>query len=173
MQPENIRLVRNGLVAGAIGYGLIGTFFAIFNVLQGRPALHTAALFGNALLGRPSESIEAAPIAVYNGLHLLVLLALGMAAAWTASLVERVSQLWYLLLFLGIFAFFHLFGVVATLVAPSDAVPLTMILVASLVAVLGMSAWLWRAYPGLANGVRAVGDFEDPPAPPGTAPKRS
>jgi hypothetical protein len=173
MRPENIRLVRNGLVAGAMGYGLIGMLFAMYNVLQGRHALHTAALFGNALLGRPSESIEVAPIAVYNGLHLLVLLAIGMAAAWTASMVERVSQLWYLLLFLGISAFFHLFGVVATLVAPSDAVPLTMVLVASLVAVLGMSAWLWRAYPGLASGVRAVGDFEDPPAPPGRVPKRS
>ena len=173
MKPERVRLIRNGVVTGAIGYALIGAFFAFFNVLQGHPALRTAAILGNALLGQSSSSIEAAPIAVYNGLHLLALLALGMAAAWTASLVERVSQLWYLLLFLGIFAFFHLFGVVATLVAPTNAVPLPMVLVASLVAVLGMSVWLWRAYPGLASGVRAVGDFEDPPAPPDRAPKRS
>jgi hypothetical protein len=160
-------------VTGAIGYALIGAFFAIFNVLQGHPALRTAAILGNALLGQPSTSIEAAPIAVYNGLHLVAFLVLGIAAAWTAGLVERRPQLWYLLLFLGIFVFVHLFGVVATLVAPGNAVPLPRILAASLVAVAGMAAWLWRAYPGVALGIRAVGDFEDPLAPLGRASKRS
>jgi hypothetical protein len=46
-------------------------------------------------------------------------------------------------------------------------VPLWEILVASLLAVTAMAAWLWRAYPGIRTGVRAVGDFEDPLEAPG------
>jgi len=95
-----------------------------------------------------------------------------MSAAWIAGLVERHP--WYLLLFLGVFAFFHLFGAVAALAAfAGSAMSLSLVLVASLLAVAGMSAWLWRAYPGLAEGVRAVGDFEDPLPASGRKPRRS
>jgi hypothetical protein len=99
---------------------------------------------------------------------LCAFLLLGAAAAWLAGLVERRPQLWYLLFFLGVVIFFHLFGVVAALAAPAAAaMPLLHVLVASLLAVGGMSAWLWRAYPGVVTGVRAVGDFEDPLRPSG------
>ena len=174
MKPENQRLITNGLVMGAIGYALIGTFFAAVNVLQGRSPLLTAAILGNALLGQPATSIEAAPVAVYNGLHLVVFLVLGTAAAWMAGLVERRPHLWYLLLFFGVFVFFHLFGAVATLAAPSgNTVPLPLVLVAGLLAVAGMAAWLGRAYPGMTKGVRSAGDFEDPFPVSGEEPRRS
>lgn len=96
---------------------MIVVCLAAVNILQGHTPLFTAAVLGNALLGEPSTSIAAAPVAVYNGLHLVVFLVLGMSAAWIAGLVERHPQLWYLLLFLGVFAFFHLFGAVAALAA--------------------------------------------------------
>jgi hypothetical protein len=174
VKPERQRLLTNGLLTGAIGYAVIVAFFAAVNILQGHSPLFTAAVLGNALLGEPSTSIAAAPVAVYNGLHLVVFLVLGMSAAWIAGLVERRPQLWYLLLFLGVFAFFHLFGAVAMLAAPAgNSVSLSLVLVASLLAVAGMSTWLWRAYPGLVKGVRAVGDFEDPLPASGREPKRS
>lgn len=163
MTSERQRTLVNGLVAGTIGYAVIVVFFAAANVAQGRSPFFTAAALGSALLGEPSTSISAAPIAVFNGLHLCAFLLLGAAAAWLAGLVERRPQLWYLLFFLGVVIFFHLFGVVAALAAPAgDAVPLLHVLVASLLALGAMSAWLWRAYPGVVTGVRAVGDFEDP-----------
>ena len=59
--------------------------------------------------------------------------------------------------------FFHLFGAVASLAAPSgSAVPLWEVLGASLLALVAMSLFVWRAYPGVVAGVREVGDFEDP-----------
>lgn len=163
MTPQRQRHLVNGLIAGTIGYAVIVVFFATANAVQGRSPFFTAAVLGNALLGEPSTSISAAPVAVFNGLHLCAFLLLGAAAAGIAGLVERRPQLWYLLLFLGVVVFFHLFGVVAALAAPAGgAVPMSHILVASLLAVGAMSAWLWRAYPGVVTGVRAVGDFEDP-----------
>ena len=168
MTSERQRTLVNGLVAGTIGYAVIVAFFAAANVVQGRSPFFTAAVLGNALLGEPSTSITPAPVAVFNGLHLCAFLLLGAAAAWLAGLVEQRPQLWYLLFFLGVVIFFHLFGVVAALAAPAgDAVPLSLVLVASLLAVGAMSAWLWRAYPGVVTGVRAVGDFEDPLEPSG------
>lgn len=168
MRSERPRDLVNGLVAGTLGYAVIVVFFAVVNVARGRSPLFTAAALGSALLGEPSTAISAAPIAVFNGLHLCAFLVLGAAAAWLSGLVERRPQLWYLLFFLGVAIFFHLFGVVAALAAPAgDAVPLVHVLLASLLALAAMSAWLWRAYPDVVSGVRAVGDFEDPLEPSG------
>lgn len=164
MSAAHTRFLVPGLVAGAIGYAVVVAFFTIIDLAQGRSPFFTAAVLGSALLGLPSTTISAAPVAVYNGLHLLVFLALGEAAAWLASVVQRRPQLWYLLLSLAVFTFFHLFGAVAGLAAPGGAISLPLVLVAGLLAVIAMGAWLWRAYPELGREVRAVGDFDDPPS---------
>ena len=156
------RLFVHGLVAGVFGYAAIVAFFAFANVLAGRSPFFTAAVLGNALLGNPSTAISVPSVAVYNGLHLVAFLLLGGAAAWMADLVERRPELWYLLLVFGIVVFFHLFGAVAALAAPTgDALPIWQILCGSLLALFAIGAWLRRAYPGIAAGVRAVADFED------------
>lgn len=169
MNPTHQRLLQNGIIAGSIGYGVIVVFFTIANVTQGRSPFFTAAVLGNALLGAPSTEVAVAPVAVYNGLHLTTFLLLGFVGAWLSGLVVRRPHLWYLLLLLGVFVFFHLFGVVATLASPAgaDVFPLSEILYASLLAVIAMAAWLWHAYPGIRTSVRAVGDFEDPVEEPG------
>ena len=164
MNPTHQRILQNGIVAGSIGYAAIVAMFAIANVGQGRSPFFTAAVLGNALLGTPSTEVAVAPVAVYNGLHLTAFLLLGLVGAWISSLVVHRPQLWYLLLLLGVFVFFHLFGLIASLASPAGAgvVPLWEILTASLLAAAAMGAWLWRAYPGIGSRVRAVGDFEDP-----------
>ncbi|HEY7471202.1 MAG TPA: hypothetical protein VIE68_02540 [Gemmatimonadota bacterium] len=169
MNPAHQRLLKHGVLAGSIGYAVVVAFFAIANVAQGRSPLFTAAVLGNTLLGAPSTGVAAAPVAVYNGLHLTAFLLLGLVGAWLAGLVVRRPQLWYLLFLLGVVVFFHLFGVVASLAAPAgaDVVPLWEILAASFLAVSAMAAWLWRAYPGIRARVGAVGDFEDQLEEPG------
>ncbi len=164
MNPAHQHLLKHGVLAGSVGYAVVVAFFAIANLAQGRSPFFTAAVLGNTLLGAPSPGVAVAPVAVYNGLHLTAFLVLGLVGAWLTGLVVRRPQVWYLLLLLGVFAFFHMFGVVASLAAPAgaDVVPLWEILVASLLAVTAMAALLWRAYPGIRTRVRAVGDFEDP-----------
>jgi hypothetical protein len=163
MDDARRRTLIHGLVTGSIGYAVVVVFFALANVFQGRSPFFTAAVLGNALLGTPGTAVAPAPVAVYNGLHLIVFLVLGFAAAWLAAVVVRRPQLWYFFLFLAIFALFHLFGVVAALATRGGSVSLVLVLAASLLAVLAMAGWLWRAYPELPGVVRDAGDLEDPP----------
>ncbi|MHB1224686.1 MAG: hypothetical protein ACYC2G_11700 [Gemmatimonadaceae bacterium] len=58
----------------------------------------------------------------YSGLHLLVFLALGVAAAALAALAERGQQLWYVALFFFIFISFHLEGAVQSFAEPMQSV---------------------------------------------------
>jgi hypothetical protein len=169
VNPTRQRFLRHGIIAGSIGYAVVVAIFAIASVAHGRSPFFTASVLGSALLGAPSTVVAVAPVAVYNGFHLTVFLLLGLVGAWLAGLVLRRPQLWYLLLLLGVSAFFHLFGIVAGLATSTgaDIVPLGEILVASLLAVTAMAAWLWRAYPEIRTRVKAVGDFEDPLEEPG------
>lgn len=167
MNPERERTLAQGLVAGFLGYLVVVAFYAVFNVATGRPLLLTAELLGRALLGESAigaTGVDPAPIAVYNGLHLVVFLAIGFAAAWLVHETERHPALWYLILFLGVFVFFHLFGAVAAFAAPTrEAIPLWTVLAASLLAAVAIGTWLWRTHPGLAHEVRRAGDLEDLP----------
>lgn len=72
---------------------------------------------------------------------------------------EDHPVLWYPLLFLAIFVFFHLFGAVAAFVAPvGEAIPVWTILAAGLAA---MVWWLWRSHPRLGRRIRSAGDLEN------------
>ncbi|MDX1624689.1 MAG: hypothetical protein R3199_12005 [Gemmatimonadota bacterium] len=155
-----------GLVAGAIGYLVVVVFYAAFNLATGRPLFLTAEVLGLALLGERSGASAAtgnpAPIAVYNGLHLVVFLALGFASAWLVEETERHPSIWYLAVSLALFVLFHIFGAVAGFAAPvREAVPIWSVLVATLSAVTAMAIHLWKAHPALAGKVESVGDLED------------
>lgn len=165
MRPESARTLAQGLVAGAIGYAVVVAFFAAFNLTTGRPVLATAAVLGRLVLGEvpTAGAIEAAPVAVYNGLHLVVFLLMGLAAAWLAYESEAHPTLWYVSLSLALFAFIHVFGAVAAFADPvREVVPLWTVLLASVLAAAAMGAYLWRSHPGLADRVRRAGDLEDP-----------
>lgn len=154
-----------GLVAGAIGYAAVVIFYVVFNLATGRPLFATAAVLGQTLLGQGLDpaSLDPAPIAVYNGLHLVVFLAVGIAASWLVRESELHPALWYLALSLAVFVFFHVFGAVAAFAAPArETVPLWTVLAASTLSAVAMGGWLWATHPGLASNVQRAGDLEDP-----------
>lgn len=166
MAGQRQRVLAQGLIAGVIGYATVALYFAIANAFAGRPILHTAALLGHRLLGRPVMSdlvvIEPQAVLVYNGLHLVVFLGVGLIAAWLVAEIERYPQLWYFGLFLVLFVFFHVTGFVMAFVAPvSDTVSMGSALAVGVLAVLTMSAFLIKVNPELGARVREVGDFED------------
>lgn len=165
MKDTTRQALVHGLVAGFLGYAVVAVFYAIYDLAVGRLLGTTPELLGLALLGRPAVAgavIDPAPIAVYNGLHLLVFLAAGIVAAWMVHESEEHPALWYPLLFLGVFVFFHLFGAVAAFAAPvGDQIPTWTVLVAGLLSVGAMALWLWRTHPGLGERVRRAGDLED------------
>ena len=165
MKDSTRDALLHGLVAGFLGYAVVAAFYLIYDLAVGRAIGTTAELLGLALLGEPTasvESIDPPPIAVYNGLHLIVFLAAGIVAGWMVHQSEEHPALWYPLLFLAIFVFFHLFGAVAAFAAPvGDAIPVWTVLVAGLAAMTAMVWWLWRSHPGLGREIRRAGDLED------------
>lgn len=158
--------LTHGLVAGFLGYAVVAVFYLAYDLAVGRAVGTTAELLGQALLGQPigaGTAIDPAPVAVYNGLHLVVFLVAGIVAGWMVRESEEHPTLWYPLLFLAIFVFFHLFGAVAAFAAPIGAeIPAWTVLVAGLAGVGAMGAWLWGTHPRLGERIRGAGDLEDP-----------
>lgn len=116
------RTIKQGLVAGFIGFATIVMIFAIVNLVTGRSPLYTAALLGSALfLGveDPSMvSISAGAVLTYSAFHLLVFLLFGIMAAGLATLADRGWQLWFVSLFFFIFFSFHLWAAAQGIAAP-------------------------------------------------------
>lgn len=159
-------ILRPGVIAGAIGYATVVAFYAAFNLATGHSVFATADTLGRVLLGEPLGvplAEPAAPIAVYNGLHLAIFLAMGILASWLVTMAERHPEIWYLVFSLALFALLHVFGAVAAFSAPVlEVVPLWTVLAASLLSAATMTAWLWVTHPRLRERVREAGDLEDP-----------
>lgn len=94
MREENVSarrdvLIRQGMAAGLLGYAGVVAVFALLNVAQGLDAFHTPRVLGGALLGGGLDPAEPmAAILAYNGLHLLVSLAVGLVGAFLAEKAE-------------------------------------------------------------------------------------
>lgn len=94
MSEERARSIREGFVAGLLGYAAVVTLFAVLNLMAGESPFHTASLLGSALLGSALDQPGAfGPILAYNGVHLLVSVALGVAAAFLAGRAEMDHDL--------------------------------------------------------------------------------
>ena len=148
-----------GLVAGAIGYGVVVAAFAGLNVLSGQDVFLTPALLGQSLLGESTRPgvVEPAAVLVYNGLHLLVFLALGLAGTWLLFESELHPVIWYPALVLYLVAFFHLVGFVLVLSAPAgEWIPAWAVVGASAAAGLSMVGYLLAARPEALAAARRV-----------------
>jgi hypothetical protein len=153
---------RHGLIAGAIGYVVVVVLYVILNLAESRNAFFTPDALGRSLLGAPlqGEGLAVGPLLVYNGLHLVVFLALGLAAAWVLWESGRHPKVWYLGLVLLLAVFFHLVGVVVMLAAPSEgAVPAWSVVAASAAAALTMGFYLVASEPRILQVIR-MADLE-------------
>lgn len=167
MDPRNASMLRRGVVAGALGYVTVVAFYVLINVIAGRSVFYTAERLGEVLLRRPpgtvSLSTDPGPIFVYNGLHLIVFLAIGVAASWLLLETAKHPRWWYLILSVAVIVFFHLVGAVMAFAAPmGEILPLWSVAVSSLLAALVVAGYLLASQPGLAEDLRSAGDFEDP-----------
>jgi hypothetical protein len=89
MKPSTSTVIREGLVAGLLGYAAVAGVFALLNVVQGLSPLHTPNVLGEALLGGPMDPVEPmAAVLLFNGVHLLASLLLGLGAAALAARAE-------------------------------------------------------------------------------------
>lgn len=90
------RSVREGLLAGALGYVVVALFFAVLNLADGGSPFRTAFLIGEAVgAGTGGLDDQAGVVLAANGLHLVISLIFGVIAAWIVLEVEHHHVLWY------------------------------------------------------------------------------
>ena len=152
MRAERMQTNVQGLVAGFIGYVVVAAFFAITNLIAGRSPFFTAAFLGGALfygVRDPAQTVVwPGAVFAYNGVHLLMFLALGMIASWLAYLSERGPQFWYIGAILFLFVVFHLYAFVLLITGGVQTViPTWTVFVGTVLAGSAMFAYLLWVHP--------------------------
>jgi len=140
--------IPEGLLAGLIGYVTVVALFGVINLLEGEAVFHTAALLGSALFfgARSAPEIVAgpAPVIAYNGVHILVSLAIGMGAAWLIFQTEKSHPLWFIVFFIFLAGFIYSVILVGVLVAEmTELLSWGIIVLANLAAGVTAGGYLW------------------------------
>lgn len=170
MNEQHEAVLTDGLWIGVTGYLTVALSVGVMDVVRGQPFFHTAAVLGSALFGRETGgAVSVTPEIVfpYNGIHLLVFLALGFVVAVLIREVELHPVVWYLAFFLLLMLVFFSLPLIGALGAmggrdvPWAAIPWGTILVANALGVAAVAAYVRRRHPGLWGAMRDGSDPED------------
>ena len=152
------RTMREGLVVGLIASMSVAVFYSAFDLLATRGTLYTVDLLGKAvfrglrdpgILGLPVQ-LDLTAIFWYNGLHLLISLAIGLFVTWLIEQAERYPAKAHLILLIVVAGFVLTILGVGWLTTPMRPVlPWWSIVVANAFAVLLAGSYLLRKRPGL------------------------
>lgn len=159
------QIIREGLISGLIGAGSVALWFFIFDVFQDRPFFTPAALGSALFLGaRGADQVEVTGAIVigYTILHLTAFLFVGIIAAALLRAAERHPPvlLGIVLLFVTFEVFF--FGLIVIVASwLLDALAEWTILVANLVAAVGMGIYLVHRHPTLRHEFNRPLEDED------------
>lgn len=152
------RTLRQGLVVGLIAYAAVAVFYAAFDVLAARGTLYTVDLLGKAVFrGLRDPSILQYPIEpdlgavfLYNGLHLLLALAIGLIVTRLVDQADRHPTQGPLVLLVIVAGFGVTVYAVGALTQPMrPLLPWWSIVAANAFAALLAGLYLLRKRPGL------------------------
>jgi hypothetical protein len=153
------RIVREGVVAGLVGAGVVAFWFFLFDAVRGELFFTPGALGSAVFLGASSlEAVEvsAGTVLGYTVLHVGAFLAVGILASAIVWQSEETPPLLLgaVLLFAAFEAFFL---AILAVVAEFLLGPLAWwsIAVGNLLAVVGMGWYLWRRHPRLREALAA------------------
>jgi len=157
MELFDRRVLRQGIVAGLIGAGIVAIWFLIFDLLAGAP-LRTPALLGaavfNSLRDPGALQITAGLVLRYTVLHGLAFIAFGILCAVLIATADREPTI--LLAFVALFAVFQVFflglvGILARFLL--GAILWWEIFAANLLASAGMLAYFFLGHRALGRTV--------------------
>jgi hypothetical protein len=147
------RVIREGLIAGLIGAGVVAVWFLVIDLIQGR-MLFTPAALGSAVFagarGAAEVQVSAPMILAYTLIHVAAFLGTGFVASALISEAEKDPPmlLGLVLLFVTIEVLF--FGLIAIMAGwLLDSIKWWTVLVANLIAAGAMGWYLWKAHPNL------------------------
>lgn len=159
-------IVRDGLVVGLIGYASVALFYTGIDVLAARDPLYTVDLLGKAVFRGLRDPgvllfplpLDGAAIFLYNALHLVAAVVIGLVVTALAGEAERRPGRSPLVLLTLIGGFVVTVAMVGVLTAPMRPVlPWWSIAVANALAVLVAGAYLIRQRPLLWHRLTLVG----------------
>jgi hypothetical protein len=152
------RTLRQGLVVGLIAYAAVAVFYAAFDLLAARGSLYTVDLLGKAVFrGLRDPSVLQYPIRpdlgavfLYNGLHLLFALAIGLVVTRLVEQADRQPSQGPLILLVIVAGFVVTVYAVGALTQPMrPLLPWWSIVAANALATLLAGLYLLRKRPGL------------------------
>jgi hypothetical protein len=152
------RVVRDGMVVGLIAYAAVAVFYAAFDLLAARGSLYTVDLLGKAVFrGLRDRAVleypiqpDLAAIFWYNGLHLLISLAIGLMVTRLVDQAERrPAQAPVILLAIAGGFVVTVLGVSRLTAAMRPVLPWWSIVVANAVATMLAATYLLRTRPRL------------------------
>ena len=150
--PDRHSLIREGLIAGAIGATAVALWFLVADTLSGQP-LHTPAVLGQALFsvfGPTTHDRTSTHIVFYTLFHYAAFAAVGLLATFVVHRAETEPTV--LAVFLILFVVFELaFYGLAAILAQTLMTELAWYRVAAgnLIAAVLMGTYLWRRHPSL------------------------
>jgi len=156
------RDTRDGLVVGLIAYASVAVFYSIFDFLAARGALYTVNMLGRAVFRGLRDPgvllhpvrLDLSAIFLYNGLHLLLSLVIGLVVMRFVGQAERNPSRAGLMLALIVAGFVVTILAVGWLSAPIRPVlPWWSIVVANSAAVVAAGAYIIRRRPGVVRRV--------------------
>lgn len=146
----------SGMIAGALAYAVVAVFFAVANMVVGQSPFHTALLLGRAIgaQGPGPEGVEG-PILAANGLHVLLSLAVGVAASWLVEKLEHEHAIWFAVLLAFLLGFFLSIVAVGMLAAEIGGVATwPQVTVANALAAAVIGGYLGKVHGGLVSSIR-------------------
>ncbi len=151
-------LIREGLIAGALGAGAVALWFLILDLTHGRlfftPAALGSALF-NGASGVSEVQINATTVVGYTFLHIVGFMAVGFLAARLMMSADKEPRV---LLGAGIvFMMLEVAVLCALAFAASwllDALSMWTVLIANFIAAAVMGVYLYRAHPQARRDLR-------------------
>lgn len=161
------RVSTQGLLAGGIGYLTSGLFYALLNLLNGDSLFQTPALLGSLLFYGISDvaavTVSAGPVIAFNGLYLLLYLAIGAILALLADAADHGPHLLYLAVLVLIVGVLELVGAAVVLARIfDDALPAWTVIISGLLALAAMIGFLYHEHPAFQKEMRE--DAEMPEA---------
>lgn len=165
MAPTS-RPIREGLILGLIAYLAVAVFYALFDLLAARGAFYTINVLGQvvfrglrdpAVLQFPM-ALDLPAMALYNGVHLLLSLAIGVVVIKLALLPERrpdLARLAGIVIIAGFVATILAVGLLSTRIRP--VLPWWSIVTANSVAVLLAGRYVLRRHPGIWRRLMPLG----------------
>lgn len=156
------RTTRAGLVVGLIAYASVAVFYSIFDFLAARGAFYTVNLLGRSMFRGLRDAgvlqlpvrLDTTAILLYNGVHLVLSLAIGLIVMWLIDRAERYPSQARLMLAVIVVGFVVTILAVGWVSAPIRPVlPWWSIVVANTFAVMLVAIYLLWTHPGIGQRI--------------------